>query len=232
MIQYPETPANWAPLETALSAFPSVQFYIITNPDSGPGPANSQPDANYQANIETLLGHSNAMLLGYVATGFGTRPSADVIQDIHTYLGWNATYGLAGVFLDETMAGLEDLYKSYTAAIRAAAWPNRPTGYVIMNPGEDIGNSDYYELADQIVTFEQTYAEFQEGTPCTVRPTPTAAVPQSTFTGSNQTLSDVVQSIKDGVFKSTYITDLNINETDVYAGFGSDWVQFVADVAT
>jgi hypothetical protein len=36
---------------------------------------------------------------------------------------------------------------------------------VILNPGEDIGDSDYYTFANQIVTFEDTYARYQTQEP-------------------------------------------------------------------
>ncbi|KAJ7627062.1 Spherulation-specific family 4, partial [Roridomyces roridus] len=227
LYQFPSTSANWAPLETAMSTFPSMQFYIIINPDSGPGDAGSQPDPAYQTNIQTLRTHSNALLVGYVATGFGTRASADVLQDIETYAGWGAAYGMEGIFFDETMTGFDTEYTSYSHAVRTTAWPGRTTGYVIMNPGDDIGNSDYYSLADQIVTFEDTLANFQKESPL-----PTPAPRPTVCSGvSNQTLSSVVASLKSSGFASTYITNLNISQTDVYANFGSDFTQFVADVA-
>ncbi|KAJ7627077.1 Spherulation-specific family 4 [Roridomyces roridus] len=234
LYQFPVTSANWAPLETALSTFPSLQFYVIINPNSGPGDADSQPDPAYQTNIQTLRTHSNALLVGYVLTGFGTRASADVLQDIQTYAGWDASYGVDGIFFDQTMAGFDAEYTSYSDAVRSTAWPSRATGYVIMNPGEDIGNSDYYSLADQIVTFEQTYAEFQQESPIPLVHPAQQSVIIHTFTGpgvSNQTLSSVVTSLKSSGFASTYITNLNISQTDVYANFGSDFAQFVADVA-
>ncbi|KAJ7627042.1 Spherulation-specific family 4, partial [Roridomyces roridus] len=232
LYQFPSTSANWAPLETALSTFPSLQFYVIINPNSGPG----DPDPAYQSNIQTLRTHSNALLVGYVATGFGTRPSADVLQDIETYAGWNTSYSMDGIFFDQTQTGFDAEYTSYSDAVRTTAWPGRTTGYVIMNPGEDIGNSDYYSLADQIVTFEQTLAEFREESPLPVPHPAQQSVIIHTLTGSaaltpDQTLASVVQSLKSSGFASTYITNLNISQTDVYANFGSDWTEFVADVA-
>ncbi|KAJ7627070.1 Spherulation-specific family 4 [Roridomyces roridus] len=236
LYQFPVTSANWAPLETALSTFPSLQFYVIINPNSGPGDADSQPDPAYQTNIQTLRTHSNALLVGYVLTGFGTRASADVLQDIQTYAGWDASYGVDGIFFDQTMAGFDAEYTSYSDAVRSTAWPGRATRYVCDHePWENIGNSDYYALADRDTRdAAQTYAEFQQESPIPLPHPAQQSVIIHTFTGagvSNQTLSSVVTSLKSSGFASTYITNLNISETDVYANFGSDFAEFVADVA-
>jgi hypothetical protein len=35
----------------------------------------------------------------------------------------------------------------------------------MLNPGEDIGASTYYSIANQIITFEDTYAQYQKQEP-------------------------------------------------------------------
>ncbi|KAJ7742301.1 Spherulation-specific family 4 [Mycena metata] len=231
LYSYPETTATWAPLETAISNFPNVQFYVIVNPDSGPGDAGSQPDTNYQAGVTALRTHANVVLLGYVYTSYGDRLLADVQQDIATYAGWRTAYSLAGIFFDETQQGLTSTYTAYAAAARSAAWPGRTTGYVILNPGEDIGSSNYYSIADQIVTFEDTYAEYEKQAPLPLPHPAQQSVIIHTFTGTSATLLSVVQSLQKSGFLSTYITNLNIATTDVYGSFGSDFSVFAQDVS-
>ncbi|KAJ6536325.1 Spherulation-specific family 4 [Mycena capillaripes] len=226
LYSYPETPSTWAPLTTALTTFPDVQFYIIVNPDSGPGPS----DPNYEAAVASLRENANALLLGYVLTGFGTRDPAAVTQDVQTYAGWAAASRVDGIFFDETQAGLTSTYQAYAATVRAATWASGNTGYVVLNPGEDIGASTYYSFADQIVTFENTYAEYQDQAPI---PLPNAAqqsVIIHTFANDTDTLSSVVQTLDTAGIASVYITNLNIATTDVYHGFGSEWTAFVQDV--
>ncbi|KAF7369689.1 putative Cell surface spherulin 4-like protein [Mycena venus] len=161
LYSYPVTNATWEPLETAISTYPDVQFYVIVNPDSGPG----STDTNYQTAVAALHAYANVLLVGYVLTSFGARPLDQVQQDIETYAGWPAACGLAGIFFDETQGGLTPTYTAYTNAARNTTWSGRTTAYVILNPGEDIGASDYYTLADQIVTFENTYAQYQTQAP-------------------------------------------------------------------
>jgi hypothetical protein len=103
-----------------------VQFYVIVNPNSGPG----LTDTNYQAAVAALHTYANVLLVGYVLTGYGTRPLDQVQQDIETYAAWPAATGLAGIFFDETLAGLTQTYTAYTDAARNATWPGRTTAYV------------------------------------------------------------------------------------------------------
>ncbi|KAJ6538190.1 Spherulation-specific family 4-domain-containing protein [Mycena vulgaris] len=209
-----QVPLYSYPSKTAtIVGWPALQFYVIVNPDSGPGAANSQPDSNYRTAVAALRSHANVLLLGYVHTSYGD-PTA---------------YSLAGIFFDETQPGLTAKYTSYTAAARSAAWPGRTTGYVILNPGEDIGGSNYYSLADQIVTFEDTYAEYQDQAPLPLPHPAQQSVLIHTFTGTAQALVSVVQTLQTSGFASTYITNLNLATTDVYGSFGSDFAEFVGD---
>ena len=96
-----------------LAENPSVPFYVIVNPDSGPGGA-SQPDANYQGCVPQLKSFSNAKLVGYVPTGYGDRSQSDVDSDVSTYAGWDVAYSLDGIFFDEVSTD-EDVLAKYTA---------------------------------------------------------------------------------------------------------------------
>ncbi|KAJ7235171.1 Spherulation-specific family 4, partial [Mycena haematopus] len=226
LYSYPETNATWEPLNTAIGAYPDVQFYVIVNPDSGPGPT----DANYQAAVAALHTYANVLLIGYVYTSYGAQPLDQVQQDIDTYASWPPASGLAGIFFDETQAGLTSTYQAYTDAARNVTWPGRAIAYVrYIEPREDIGGSDYYTLADQIVTFENTYAEYQNQAPLPLPHPAQQAFIMNSFNGANETLASVVQGFETAGLASAYITDLKV---DTYKGFGSDWTVFVQDVST
>ncbi|KAF7372570.1 Spherulin-4 [Mycena venus] len=151
------------------------------------------------------------------------------MQDIETYAGWPAACGLAGIFFDETQAGLTQTYTAYTDTARNATWPGRTTAYVILNPGEDIGASDYYTFADQIVTFENTYAQYQNQAPLPLPHPVQQSVIINSFNGTSETLASVVQAFETSGLASAYITDLDV---DIYKSFGRDWTVFVQDVNT
>lgn len=58
--------------------FETVPMWIIINPASGPG---KQVDANYTKAIDRLCG-AGCVVLGYVTTSYGKRPSTEVNQEI------------------------------------------------------------------------------------------------------------------------------------------------------
>ena len=89
-----------------VATHPNVNFTVVINPGSGPGP-NSLPDGNYTREIPKLASYNNVRLLGYVATTYATRDISLVRKDIETYAGWptnSSTPDLAvqGIFFDET----------------------------------------------------------------------------------------------------------------------------------
>jgi len=99
---------------------------------------------------------------------------------------------------------------------------------VILNPGEDIGDSDYYTFADQIVTFEDTYAEYQNQAPLPLPHPAQQSFIMNSFDGTDETLASLVQTFETSGLASAYITDLDV---DIYKSFGSDWTAFVQDVS-
>ncbi|KAJ6586573.1 Spherulation-specific family 4 [Mycena sp. CBHHK59/15] len=228
LYSYPETSSTWAPLRTAITTYPAVQFYVIVNPDSGPeGAPGSQPDTSYRAAVTSLRGHANVLILGYVFTSYGSRAQAAVAQDVQAYAGWTAAWGVDGIFFDETQAGLMATYQAYTDTVRAAKWTSGTTGYIVLNPGEDVGASTYYSIANQIVTFEDTYVQYQRQAPIPLAHAAQQSVIIHTFSNTTATLSSVIQTLETAGIASVYITNL---DTDVYDGFGSDWAAFAQDV--
>lgn len=70
---------------------------VLLNPDSGPGTSKEQDFA-------TVVQQSQAagvQVLGYIASGYGTRAIADLLSEINLYKGW---YGVDGIFVDEMYA--------------------------------------------------------------------------------------------------------------------------------
>ncbi|KAJ7686740.1 hypothetical protein B0H14DRAFT_3056867 [Mycena olivaceomarginata] len=150
------------------------------------------PDVQFYVIVNPASGpalrtHANVLLVGYVLTSFGARPLDEVQQD--------------------TQAGLTSTYTAYTDVARNTTWPGRTTGYVILNPGEDLGASDYYTLADQIVTFENTYTQYQNQAPLPLPHPAQQAFIIHSFASTNQTLASVVQTIETSGLASAYITE-------------------------
>jgi hypothetical protein len=134
----------------ALAELPPRRRLVIVNPASGPGAA---PDPRYQSAIRTLQ-RSGGAVLGYVPTGYGGRPTADVRADIDRYRDW---YGVDGIFLDEASASARDVPRYRGLVEHARAATGRP---VVLNPGVEPAPG-YFEIADIVVTFEGAYADYR-----------------------------------------------------------------------
>lgn len=115
---------------------------LIVNPDSGPGAA---ADPAYEHAIAAAR-DAHWRVLGYVATGYGTRESGTVTDEAARYAAW---YDVDGIFLDETSHAAEQL--PYYRALR-----ERIPGLVVINPGV-IPARGYIATADVIVTYEGPY---------------------------------------------------------------------------
>jgi hypothetical protein len=211
---YPDSDASaWSAVVSAVAAYPSVQWQIIINPDSGPG-SPPYPDTNYIAGISQLNGYANVQTLGYVDTARGNRAYADVQSDIEVYAGWAgytaANIGVDGIFFDD--ATVSTTTANYTYMQNAANYayatiPTNPT-YVIFNPGE-VSPTRYFNYADTIVEFEDVYAKYAGQT--TIDTFPDGYLAQSailinetpTTVTNVETLIDTMNT--DGI-QATYLT--------------------------
>lgn len=160
---WPGTDA-WSSVYESVAAHPSVTFYLIINPDTGPG-TTEYPEEAYITGISKLNSHSNVHVLGYTYTNHGTRAQSDVEKDIAAYAKWCSFAGkdisLAGIFFDLTPNG-ED--KSKLGYFQELSSTTKGSGLdmVIFNPGAKIlaDVSDWFAAADLIVEYENTYANW------------------------------------------------------------------------
>jgi Spherulation-specific family 4 len=87
-----------------IQSHPSVDFIIVINPASGPGP-DSLPDTIYAREIIRLNSYANVRTIGYVPMNYGKKPIESTYADITKYCGWgnqNPSLAMQGVFLDES----------------------------------------------------------------------------------------------------------------------------------
>jgi len=134
-------------LELARAVRPQL---LVVNPASGPGA--ERQDA-YRTAVRDAQ-RAGARVLGYVPTGYGGRDAAEVEADIDRYEDW---YGTDGVFLDEA-SGTDEQLAHYRALAGHARAPGERL--VVLNPGA-IPARGYFDVADVVVTFEGSYAEYE-----------------------------------------------------------------------
>ncbi|KAF5347220.1 hypothetical protein D9758_011086 [Tetrapyrgos nigripes] len=149
--------AGWSAVLDSISANPTLPFYLIVNPNSGPV---DTPDPGYQSCIPQVRSLSdNVKVVGYVATGYGSKASSDVLNEVTTYMNWDVSYRPTGIFFDETNATADhvQLYTSYAAQVRQDVPGD---SFVILNPGIPVSVDDYFTISDMIVTTETFFDDF------------------------------------------------------------------------
>ena len=139
----PSDPA-WAALIAAKKAHASVPVIAVINPNNGPGTAAR---SDYMAGVGRLTA-AGVKVSGYVATGYGKRPVAEVKADIDR---WRNLYPEAkSIFFDEMAndPGLESHYSGLTSYAKG-----RGIDYTIGNPGVD-SKPSYVGTVDTILIVE------------------------------------------------------------------------------
>ncbi|MBT2504719.1 hypothetical protein J7I98_02165 [Streptomyces sp. ISL-98] len=142
-----DRPEAW---EAVIRAAPRL-YGVVLNPDSGPGAA---PDPAFAA-VAARLRTAGVRVLGYVDTDYARRPHAAVVQDLLRHRDW---YAADGAFLDQVSSGPEALthYRRLAVAAREAG-----AATLVLNHGVH-PDPGYLRFADVLVTFEGTWATYQD----------------------------------------------------------------------
>lgn len=122
---------------------------IILNPNDG-------PDPGYTSQVSAA--HANgARVLGYVLTGWASRSSTTVKADIDRY--YSLYPDVDGIFLDEATSDCTHA-QSYYQPLHDYIKASHPNATIVINPGTNVP-SCYLSVADIVVTFESSFAEYQ-----------------------------------------------------------------------
>jgi hypothetical protein len=148
VLAYFSTDEAWRQLGDASSAV----SIVVVNPASGPG---SAIDETYLTSVRGLQA-AGIQVLGYVATGYATRPQAEVEDDITRYFTW---YGVDGIFLDEVPTARKDL--PYYQVLHDFVKSSSAGALVVLDPGAQSEESEgYMNASDLLVTFEGSYSTY------------------------------------------------------------------------
>ena len=118
--------STWDTVTNVKLAHPSVPIIAIVNPSNGPG---SSKDANYASGIAKLRS-AGVQVIGYVSTGYTSRPLSTVEADINSWSSWYP--GLNGIFFDEqsNTAGGESYYSQASSYAHS-----KGLAFTVGNPG-------------------------------------------------------------------------------------------------
>jgi hypothetical protein len=146
-------PTWWSgsPWDKLNKAAAKIPIEAIMNPDSGPG-RGPDPNPDYVIAVGELQ-KAGGKVIGYVSTGFGSRPADLVIADINSYVSW---YHVDGIFLDEMSNQLGDLdYASIHDYIKNLGCTLGRDLHVVGNPGIPfLQVKAFLPAADTLVIFE------------------------------------------------------------------------------
>ncbi|KAJ7468757.1 Spherulation-specific family 4-domain-containing protein [Mycena latifolia] len=203
----------WSPVSSAISAHPNTQFYIIINPDDGPG---SQPDPNYQACVSALSSSTNQVVLGYVDT-----TSGNTLADIDTYAGWDSSSRPTGIFLDGVPAGASSLSTSqgYVSHAKSQGFT-----FIALDPGQSV-DSSYFSIADLINTYEDSYSSFNPSSLSGTLSKQSVTLVNAPATGS---YSSVISQLEGLGVAAVYITNVPDSSSDLPVQLS----EFVGEVAS
>jgi hypothetical protein len=192
-------PAYFAPGPTwgeVTVAAPTVRFLIL-NPASGPG---LQADPGYAAVVSRAQGQG-VEVLGYVDTGYGSRPLDEVQAEIDRYHRW---YDVSGIFLDRTSGDVSDL-PYYAQLARHVRWDLNAT--FVVNPGS-FPNELYARLADVVGTFEGDAGTYlKTPAPSWVESYPASRFWHLVYSASVEQLPQVLEHARANRAGVVYVTD-------------------------
>jgi Spherulation-specific family 4 len=125
---------------------------VVVNPSSGVGAATDP------AYLGIGAGPWRSTVVGYVDTAYARRALDDVADEAAAYA---RRYGVGSVFLDQVTSGPLDLphYRELARRLRAAGAQR-----VVLNPGT-VPHPGYLEIADVVVTFEDTAQRYRQWRP-------------------------------------------------------------------
>lgn len=184
---------DWA----ELARHPGRIRLVVLNPASGTGPRR---DDAFLAPLERL-NEAGIAVAGYVDTGYGSRPAAEVAAEVARYAGW---YGVDSVMFDRVSASAGDLvhYASLAETVRAMG-----VRTLAFNHGAHPAEA-YAEHADLLGTFEGPFTSYVDaGIPRWVRRWPAERFVHLVHSVPGEYFAEVQRLASHRNAANVYITD-------------------------
>lgn len=207
---YPfENAVAWQPLMTVIGNHPAVQYLIIINPNSGPGPDN-YPDANYVDGVSQLYAFPNVKMIGYVDTLYMRNSQDTVNANVDKYASWTdyaTNITLQGIFfddmtdsMDQSALGYMSVVSNYARSAFATKNGNNDTT-IVFNPGCKV-DATYFQWADYVVEFENALVDYP-GLAAIKRRKPRMRQKQAIIAHSADVGSSEMQSMLKPIYKQS-----------------------------
>ncbi|KAH7100969.1 Spherulation-specific family 4 [Auriculariales sp. MPI-PUGE-AT-0066] len=230
----------WKPLYDVIESYPTLQFVVVVNPNSGPGPIGSLPDENYAAAITAVNSYPNVKSIGYIRSTWAARPVGEYQADVDTYAGFAASnYTIEGVFIDEASNDVANLqyYQDFSNYIHDKL-PADDT-LVVSNQGT-VTPQEFFDTMprDVFVTYEYyTSGQWDEGTIFNTNDPRFTSAPRDrqasifhSWDSSAPDDSTRLVNLTDYVGEVQKMKYIWVSTTDNYNSFPTNMAQFVSAV--
>jgi hypothetical protein len=138
-----------------LVAMPTARIIVITGDNSGAG-------TQVAPHLTRVLDNAHAkgsLGVGYIHVEWGKRTIASIKAEIDRWFRFYPR--LDGIFVDEVTGGSNcTIVRNYYKLIQDHVKSRRSTATVILNPGSPV-DPCYLDVADIVVTFEGSFAKYQ-----------------------------------------------------------------------
>lgn len=162
---YPTADA-FEPVYSAISSNPDVTYYVVLDPDSGPG-GGQYPSSDYITAVAKFNSYSNVQTIGYVHTAYMDETTDAVNANVTIYAGWSgytdSDISVKGIFFDEATDTESQTAYDYMSTVASNA-RDKGLDYVIFNPGTAVTAPQFFDAADLIVISEISYSAYQGST--------------------------------------------------------------------
>lgn len=217
--------SSWDGVTKSIAQYPDLNFQIVIAPNL----INVLPDINYITHLEILNNYTNVQTLGYVPTNWATRDIALVQQEINCYASWAnftaANIQVSGIFFDEAPSAPNTDNLSYMGNVTSYAKSLLGPGKnkITFNPGVTV-NASWYNIADEIIIFEDTWAKFEQAG---ITPMPPELQQKSiylihNFTGDSDLQHDLISNLTEQHIAGAFVTT-----QDGYTSMSTLWPDFV-----
>lgn len=242
----PSGPIMWNSLiATANSPDREFELVVIFNPNSGPFHPNGREGNYLNSQGEGPLADlrdAGGLVIGYVATGFGSKSIDEAKLEIDAYLKDVELYAgfVDGIFFDEMSSDPNDAayYRELTDYAKARLASAFTIGNPGTNPNTELGGSvaDYLASVDTLISFENSGTEYRNNFIASnaLGGVPSEKIGHIVHTESawNSDLLTLVSSRGAGWVYFTddpFVPDVDENPYDKIASY---WTQFASDVSS
>jgi len=199
---YDEENYVWQELIDVKTANPDAQITAIINPSNG---HFNEQNSDYVHGIQDLI-DAGITIVGYVYTGYGNRPTQEVIDDMEAWKVHYKELGVSGIFFDETST--DSAKFSYYSDLSSEA-KNRELNFIILNPG--ITTDQVYidsGIADVVVSYENPNDTLLSNPPATYNtPSSTTELSLLIYEMSSDNVDDLISFAREHDFAHIYFTE-------------------------